>query len=153
MAKRIDQFPDPTAGRAATARDLAARLRAEYPPEHRHRVLDDVAGDLGRNYRTVVRYVAEADEYTQRRPPRRGRPKRWTDDQGRAAVRAWIARHGRPPSTMDWSPAKLRARGWATAADRLARFEEGWVDAEGRHQPYPHASSVSLRRWITEVTA
>jgi hypothetical protein len=149
MARRLDRFPDPLADRAKRARELVDQERRDHPESRR--VIDDVAADLGVKYRTLARYTARVGDYARRPPPRRGRRSLWTDERGRDAVRAWIAMTGRLPTTMDWSPAKLRARGWSTAQDRIARFERGWIDDVGTRRPFPHASSVPLRRWIDQI--
>jgi hypothetical protein len=148
MAELLDRFPDPVADRAIKAARQVTKRRERGETE---RVLDDVAGELGLNYRTIAAYVQNSDRYSARCAPSRGRPKLWTDARGHAAIRAWVDRHGRTPTYMDWAPAKLKARGHRNAGERIAAFQEGWTDADGRHWPFPHASSVPLTRWVREV--
>jgi hypothetical protein len=49
------------------------------------------------------------------------RAPRWTHIRVRDAMRLWRARHGRPPSSYDWSRTHARRRG----GDALARLEDG----------------------------
>lgn len=127
------------------------QLRRVDPDDRR--AIDDVAGDLDRSYRTVARYVQRGDEIAARTLPRRARRSYWTDERAKAAIRVWIKRHGRPPTWTDWTPAKIRKRAWSTAAARIAAFDEGWLDEDGVHHPFPHASSVPLKRLVAEVLA
>src|SRR5438874_2461290 len=82
-----------------------------------------------RRYRGVCRgcsgpttaRLGKGDAYEYCRLSRPGRPRQWTRERVRDAMRAWLARYGTRPSSNDWSYTRARRRGGRA----LARLSEG----------------------------
>jgi AcrR family transcriptional regulator len=92
----------------------------------------------------------DAYEYCKRCQP--GRPREWTRERVRDAMRAWQERYGTAPSSNDWSRTRVRERGkearkrlqegdWpapATVADRYGSWAAARADA------FPERSGPSV---------
>jgi hypothetical protein len=143
--------------RVRAAAELVAEKRRTYAPQHRGRVVLEVAEELHVSPSTISQYLKYPDRAPGAKPPGVARKRRadlvWTQERVRRAIRAWWDRHGQPPTTMDWSPNQLRQRDRLTLAARMAAWREGWVDLDGSRRPFPRAEKCALKPRVAEVAA
>lgn len=150
MAERLDIDDDPRLARkqveAEAARDAVLRHEV-YALEH--------PGHMARFEASLELSISES-ELSRRlrwtRPPlslgrKRRSDFRNTDAHVSAAMSYWWDKHGAPPSKTDWSPQKLRHR----SVERLARFRDGWVDANGEARHYPRADRVPFDQILRQL--
>lgn len=130
------------------------RLRVEEPEASNAKLFPLAATELGWSAYAVRNLYTWRDAPHGAKPdghqPRRRAPL-WTDELGRQAVEAWVDRHGRPPLAIEWMPWKIRNAGGPHCAQRLANWNEPWIDRDGIQRHFPRADQIRLRRCVIDV--